>query len=124
MTDNQQPCGKLKFGNPTGPLFGPDWPGQRCTAKAKSTGVRCRCPAVRGYTVCRVHGARGGPKTEAGKRRIAEAQFKHGRYTREAIEERRKWKDLREAAGAPRHIFLGPRAPRPPQPRDERGRFV
>lgn len=32
----------------------------RCHAKAKSTGERCRCPAVRGWSVCYVHGARGG----------------------------------------------------------------
>lgn len=32
----------------------------RCTATAKSTGMRCKCPAVRGWTVCRVHGAGGG----------------------------------------------------------------
>lgn len=34
----------------------------RCHAKAKSTGERCKCPAVRGWRVCRVHGARGGHK--------------------------------------------------------------
>ena len=32
----------------------------RCRAKAKRTGERCRCPAVRGWSVCRVHGAGGG----------------------------------------------------------------
>lgn len=34
----------------------------RCHARAKSTGERCKCPAVRGWSVCRVHGARGGHK--------------------------------------------------------------
>jgi hypothetical protein len=32
----------------------------RCTAKSKRTGQRCRAPAVRGFRVCRMHGARGG----------------------------------------------------------------
>jgi len=32
----------------------------RCTAKSKRTGKRCRTPAVRGWRVCRMHGARGG----------------------------------------------------------------
>ena len=32
----------------------------RCQAMAKSTQERCKCPAVRGWRVCRVHGARGG----------------------------------------------------------------
>ena len=30
----------------------------RCTAKSKRTGKRCCAPAVRGYRVCRMHGAR------------------------------------------------------------------
>jgi hypothetical protein len=29
----------------------------RCTAKSKTTGERCQCPAVTGYTVCYHHGA-------------------------------------------------------------------
>ena len=32
----------------------------RCTATAKSTRCRCNAPAVKGWTVCRMHGARGG----------------------------------------------------------------
>jgi hypothetical protein len=32
----------------------------RCKATAKSTGIRCGAPAVRGWAVCRMHGARGG----------------------------------------------------------------
>ena len=30
---------------------------RQCTATAKSTGERCRCPAVTGFNVCKVHGA-------------------------------------------------------------------
>jgi hypothetical protein len=32
----------------------------RCHARSKRSGLRCRAPAVRGYSVCRMHGARGG----------------------------------------------------------------
>jgi hypothetical protein len=32
----------------------------RCTATSKRTHERCQAPAVRGWTVCRFHGARGG----------------------------------------------------------------
>jgi hypothetical protein len=32
----------------------------RCKARSKRTGQPCRSPAVRGWKVCRMHGARGG----------------------------------------------------------------
>lgn len=32
----------------------------RCTAHSKRTGFLCKNPAIRGWTVCRMHGARGG----------------------------------------------------------------
>ena len=32
----------------------------RCCARAKRTGLGCRSPSVRGWSVCRMHGARGG----------------------------------------------------------------
>jgi len=32
----------------------------RCHAKAKATGNPCKAPAVRGWAVCRMHGAGGG----------------------------------------------------------------
>ena len=37
---------------------------KRCIAKAKRSGERCKNPAVKGYTVCRVHGAN--PKNPGG----------------------------------------------------------
>jgi hypothetical protein len=38
----------------------------RCSATSKRTCERCKAPAVRGWTVCRFHGARGGaPKGKA-----------------------------------------------------------
>jgi len=65
----------------------------RCTAKAKSTGLRCEAPAVRGRKVCRCHGARGGAPKGAGNGR-----YRHGLYTGEAIETRRQMRALLVAA--------------------------
>ena len=45
----------------------------RCKAKSKRTGLACRSPAVNGYQVCRMHGARGG--APEGKRN---GNFRHG----------------------------------------------
>jgi len=61
----------------------------RCTATSKRTGRSCQAPAVRGWTVCRFHGAHGGgPK---GKRNGA---YRHGLYTKEALEDRRVVNEL------------------------------
>jgi hypothetical protein len=55
----------------------------RCTATSKRTKQRCRAPAVRGWNVCRFHGARGGaPEGEAN------GAWKHGRYSKAAKAER------------------------------------
>src|SRR3954451_22306747 len=51
----------------------------RCQAKSKRTGEPCRAPAVRGYRVCRMHGARGG--APEGKRN---GNFRHGARSKEA----------------------------------------
>jgi hypothetical protein len=53
----------------------------RCKAKSKRTGKRCRAPAVKGYRVCRMHGARGG--APAGKKN---GNYRHGTRTKEAIQ--------------------------------------
>ena len=45
----------------------------RCHAKAKGTGQTCKAPAVRGWTVCRVHGAGGGAPSGPGN-----AMWRHG----------------------------------------------
>ena len=50
---------------------------------SKRSGKRCQSPAVKGYEVCRMHGAGGGPPK--GNRNA----LKHGLYTPEAIEMRR-----------------------------------
>ncbi len=61
----------------------------RCHATSKRTGERCEAPAVRGWTVCRFHGARGGgPKGESNGR------YRHGLYTKEGVEERHLLREL------------------------------
>lgn len=52
----------------------------RCTAKSKRTGLPCRNPAVRGWAVCRMHGARGGAKPGKGH-----PNWKHGERSQEAV---------------------------------------
>ena len=52
----------------------------RCTAKSKRTGQPCKAPAVRGYGVCRMHGARGGAKMGA-----AHPNWKHGTRSADAV---------------------------------------
>jgi len=61
----------------------------RCRARARSTGTRCRAPAVRGWRVCRMHGARGGHGT--GK---ANPAYRHGTRTREWVAMRKAFNDL------------------------------
>ena len=51
----------------------------RCQAKSNRTGLPCRSPAVQGYRVCRMHGARGG--APAGKKN---GNFRHGGRTKDA----------------------------------------
>lgn len=52
----------------------------RCTAKSKRTGQPCRAPAVRGWTVCRMHGARGGARTGPDN-----PSWKHGGRSADAV---------------------------------------
>ena len=52
----------------------------RCTATSKRTGQPCRAPAVKGWSVCRFHGARGGaPQGEQ------HGCYRHGGRTKEVI---------------------------------------
>ena len=63
----------------------------RCQAKSKRTGLQCRAPAMSGKVMCARHGGKStGPKTEAGRRKIAAANLKHGLYTKGAIEKRQE----------------------------------
>ena len=63
----------------------PDWVPQ-CTATSKRTGVRCKANAVRGWNVCRNHGAGGGRKPT------------NGLYTKASIEQRREVRQLIDAS--------------------------
>ena len=63
----------------------------RCRARAKRTGERCKCPAVRGWAVCRVHGAGGGHKAGT-----SHPQWKHGGSSREMDEMRKTVRELIE----------------------------
>jgi hypothetical protein len=45
---------------------------RRCTATANRTGERCRAPAIKGGTVCRVHGGAAGHVKKAAKERLLE----------------------------------------------------
>jgi hypothetical protein len=49
-------------------------------AKSKRTGRRCKAPAVRGFRVCRMHGARGG--APEGERN---GNYRHGARSKETI---------------------------------------
>lgn len=63
--------------------FGPLWQGKRCGAKTRG-GHPCQKAALKGRERCRNHGgASTGPKTEAGRARIAAAQTTHGRLTKQ-----------------------------------------
>ena len=61
----------------------------RCSATSKRTGKPCQAPAVRDWTVCRFHGAGGGPPKGA-----RNGSYKSGLYTKEAVEERRRLSEL------------------------------
>ena len=45
----------------------------RCTAHSKRSGILCKNSAVRGWTVCRMHGAGGGHKSGQ-----SHPQYQHG----------------------------------------------
>ena len=74
----------LRNGNPQGnPNNAP-----RCGAKTKK-GTTCRAPAMANGR-CRMHGGKStGPRTPEGLERSRKARWKHGFFSREAIEERR-----------------------------------
>src|SRR4051794_6232918 len=62
------------------PLWGPESKVQRCLALTKR-GTLCQKPAEKHWSTgrrlrCRLHGGRGGPRTEEGRARIAAANFK------------------------------------------------
>ena len=59
----------------------------RCTAQSSRTKLHCGRPALKTSKTqkCQFHGGRGsGPKTEAGRSRIAAAHYKHGESSKAA----------------------------------------
>lgn len=76
----------------------------RCKAKAKRTGERCRCPAVKGWTVCRVHGAGGG--APEGR---SNGNWKHGGRSRAVAELRRIGVELTRRSRLDLGALLTPR---------------
>jgi hypothetical protein len=55
----------------------------QCTAKSKRSGARCLAPAVKGKSVCRMHGGKStGPRTEEGRNLSISAKLVHGAATR------------------------------------------
>jgi len=69
----------------TGPMLS----SRRCGAKTRS-GKLCKSPAVSGKRRCRMHGGAPGSGAPRGNKNA----LKHGRYTREAIEERQQLQGL------------------------------
>lgn len=66
----------------------------RCHSTAKSTGQPCKAPAVKGWSVCRVHGAGGG--APRGK---AHGNWQHGGRSGELVEMRRLVAELVRVTG-------------------------
>jgi hypothetical protein len=81
----------LRNGNPAGPWFGPDWPGQRCLARLRGKpGRLCQRAALKGKKRCSLHGGRStGPRTEAGIEAIRRSRTKHGERSAAAVASRR-----------------------------------
>ena len=68
--------------------FGPDWPGQRCGAKTRR-GTECLRPANENNGRCRLHGrASTGLRTADGRARISAANLRHGKFTKNKLENR------------------------------------
>jgi hypothetical protein len=64
------------------------WTAPRCGAQTRQ-GRACQAPAIRGKRRCRKHGGHG-----SGSPRGNQHALKHGRYTAQAIAERRQVRQL------------------------------
>ncbi len=74
--------------------FGPDWPGIRCGARTKAGG-QCQRPAVKRTGRCTRHGGKAtGPRTQAGRDKIAALHTKHGKLTKAKRQEAKKRADV------------------------------
>lgn len=70
--------------------FGPKWKGKRCGAKTRR-GTECQRPAYKRNGRCGLHGGKStGARTPEGLKRISEANFKHGRHTKDKLERQRR----------------------------------
>ena len=88
-TPCEQRHGWLKNGNPPGDFS----KAARCGAKNRR-GTTCRCPAMPNGR-CRLHGGLStGPKTLVGIERIRQAVTKHGRFSKQAVEDREHYRKL------------------------------
>ncbi|WP_375458335.1 HGGxSTG domain-containing protein [uncultured Enterovirga sp.] len=63
---------------------------RRCGARTRS-GTPCCSPATKGKARCRMHGGAAGHGAPRNERN---GNYRHGRYTCEAIAERRRFRDL------------------------------
>ena len=62
---------------------------RKCGATSKRTKLPCQAPAMKNGR-CRLHGGKStGAKTAEGLEKIRQANLRSGRYTKEAIENRR-----------------------------------
>lgn len=88
--------GRLANGNPAAPIEAA-WAAPRCGAKTRA-GTPCKRAACRGRTRCPLHGGRStGPTSAEGLERSRRANWKHGRYSAEALAERqRAWQAIRQ----------------------------
>src|SRR5712671_576218 len=76
------------------PMLGPMHGATRCGAKTRR-GTACQSPAVRGKRRCRMHGGAPGSGAPSGRRN---GNYRHGHFTAEAKERRRRLGSLiREA---------------------------
>ena len=73
----------IALSSPTRWQFGPDWPGRRCGAKTRR-GTACLKPALSGKNRCQLHGGK-----STGVKGGRNGNYRHGRYTKEAIANRR-----------------------------------
>ena len=91
----QQGRGWLKNGHPPGDFT----TAPRCGAKTRKE-TACKAPAMKNGR-CRMHGGKStGPRTKEGLERSRRANWKHGFYSREAIDERRMVRDfIKESRG-------------------------
>ena len=70
--------------------FGPDWTGIRCGARTK-LGGECQRPAVKKTGRCTRHGGKStGPRTQAGRNKIAALHTTHGKHTKTKRQEAQK----------------------------------